>query len=797
MKTNVSRKIIDFSLYFIKGRRKHVVVITSFLVLIAAAPIALQIFDHVSGILELKDEYDSVKGAEIAKQEFDIKPGNNITLIVHEKNNDTLFQEKILDYISRLVSKINELNVEPVETVLLTEPPDKNDTIAWETYKYRWSREVSTDNTTAILQVEPIENEKVSNVYKGIKKILSQMKPPSNLEVGFVGTTPVLLELGDIIKKDIENMDKYVIPFIILVSWLIFRDIRKLLLIFFIVLFILITSMAIVVMFVGILKINALTPPIIMVASFGFGLDYTVLFLKRYEEISLDEKSTPENVVARTISSAGETVFISGFTMIIAFTSMFIPDFLFLRTLAFSLSVVILMSLVAVLIVLPSFLMIFFDGALKNARDIDPKTRLSRDERGYNHVARDNVKRGVSLDKLEHFWEKNSRWAIKHARTILIMSLLVFAPLLFMAVTINYSNNVNGLMPTSAEVVHFEKIYEEKFGTQDIEPVIIIIKTGIPNALFEDGGRLYTGLLYLAIKIRDMLNVTPASIISLNWISGSIVSYEAFKRMLTDNSTIARQYMQYIANFLDTNDDNDTTFMIVQFDEDPYSASVKRKIEILKNVILPNVPLIENYEKHVTGVNVFSFEMQDDLFGHVPIMLIYLIVVLNLFLYYMIGSFTVPLRISFTVFLTIGSIYGLAHLVLNSQMLRTLSPQLGSMDGLFWFVPVTTLPLMVGLGLDYDLFVVTRIKEERWMGSNETEATVKAIKSTGTVISFLALLMILSFSSLLFSSSLLLVQVGFCLTFTVFLDAFFVRTILVPVVMSMMHDKNWWPLKPP
>ena len=123
-----------------------------------------------------------------------------------------------------------------------------------------------------------------------------------------------------------------------------------------------------------------------------------------------------------------------------------------------------------------------------------------------------------------------------------------------------------------------------------------------------------------------------------------------------------------------------------------------------------------------------------------------------------------------------------------------LSPEGG---GLFWVVIILTIPIMLGLTLDYDIFLISRCFEHRCAGMSTPGAVIAALKETGPIITTAGTIMIAAFTALLMSSVPALQQTGAVLICCCFVDTFFVRTFLVPSMMLLLVEYNWWPKKMP
>ena len=118
-------------------------------------------------------------------------------------------------------------------------------------------------------------------------------------------------------------------------------------------------------------------------------------------------------------------------------------------------------------------------------------------------------------------------------------------------------------------------------------------------------------------------------------------------------------------------------------------------------------------------------------------------------------------------------------------------------SGISWIVPVVTFPILVGLGLDYDVFLLTRVFELRLAGATNTRAITVGLVRSGNVITAAGLIMAIAFMGLLLNSTATLNQMACILVTSVLLDTFVVRTLLLPAIMSLLGPLNWWPRRMP
>lgn len=111
---------------------------------------------------------------------------------------------------------------------------------------------------------------------------------------------------------------------------------------------------------------------------------------------------------------------------------------------------------------------------------------------------------------------------------------------------------------------------------------------------------------------------------------------------------------------------------------------------------------------------------------------------------------------------------------------------------LLFITPLALFVLLLGLGMDYNIFILTRIREEASKGAPLNEAITTAVERTGGIITAAALILAGSLGALMISNNLLLKEFGFAFFYSVLIDAMIMRTYVVPSVMSLMGKWNWY-----
>ena len=153
-----------------------------------------------------------------------------------------------------------------------------------------------------------------------------------------------------------------------------------------------------------------------------------------------------------------------------------------------------------------------------------------------------------------------------------------------------------------------------------------------------------------------------------------------------------------------------------------------------------------------------------------------------------------PVQAVFTIGVTLVVVFGSIAAVCNGGFLDyTNNPAITSAFGLFWLMPILGLVIVVGLGLDYDVFVTTKIQEEFQDGWDTDAAIIRGVARSGGIISYTGAIQAIAFGGLLNAPLPLLNQLSLIVVIAVITDTFIVRSWMVPAMMSILGKYNWLP----
>ncbi|KAA6391117.1 MAG: putative mmpl domain protein [Streblomastix strix] len=198
------------------------------------------------------------------------------------------------------------------------------------------------------------------------------------------------------------------------------------------------------------------------------------------------------------------------------------------------------------------------------------------------------------------------------------------------------------------------------------------------------------------------------------------------------------------------------------------------------------------------GIDCASVSMSDSvvkIYAILPTAMIISFSIVFILVGFIYRSVVVPFRTVFSLGATLLTVYGILVVVIQNHLLGWLLPYLKDADSLYFFVPVFGYSLVLGLALDYDIFLFYRIAEYRDLGYTDHAAIVKATSQSGRIITAAGLIMAIAFLGLLFSHMVVLIEFGLLLVVTVLLDTFIIRVFFVPAICLLLGKLNWFPCK--
>ena len=195
----------------------------------------------------------------------------------------------------------------------------------------------------------------------------------------------------------------------------------------------------------------------------------------------------------------------------------------------------------------------------------------------------------------------------------------------------------------------------------------------------------------------------------------------------------------------------------------------------------------------VGGVPAFGADYEDAAAGRFALVVGLVVGGTLLALFAGFRSLLVPVKAVLLNLLAVAAAFGALVLVFQDGHGVRLLGLPGPVDGVFPIVPALVFCSVFGLSMDYEVFLVARIREERLLGRGEDEAIVEGVARTGPVITSAAAVMIAVFGAFMGGGFVLMKMLGFALAVAVLLDATLIRLVIGPALLRLAGRYNWWP----
>jgi RND superfamily putative drug exporter len=267
---------------------------------------------------------------------------------------------------------------------------------------------------------------------------------------------------------------------------------------------------------------------------------------------------------------------------------------------------------------------------------------------------------------------------------------------------------------------------------------------------------------------------------------------ERFQVMVTGGQEAAAEATAAILE-LDNVDDvvpaaaphDDATLLDVLYDLDPFSAEARTLIEDTRGIEVGGADL------YVTGGASDRVDMLEAIGEGLPYMLGYIVIVTMVVLFLAFGSIVLPIKAVLMNAVSLGAALGIVVWIFQE----------GHLSGPLGFTPsgfidpsnlLLMIALLFALATDYEVFLLSRVREEWDKGADNRTAVLRGMQSTGSIITAAALILIVVVGAFAFSGITFMKMIGLGMAIAIFLDATVVRMLLVPATMRLLGRANWW-----
>lgn len=523
----------------------------------------------------------------------------------------------------------------------------------------------------------------------------------------------------------------------------------------------------------------------ITVVVYGTGVDYCLFLIARYKE-EIDTGLPLRQALSATLAHVGAALTASALTVICGIGMMVFAQFGKFQEAGIAISLGLTIGLLAALTLSPALLRCAGSAAFW------PVGRLERIHAPAGRISGTSlINRLVRHDFFYRRWEDVGRWLLRSPGKILISCFLLMLPFAIWGL-VNYEYLSYGLLselPVSKKSVIGAKAVQEHFPAGYAGPLTILFRNDEIDFESGEGHGTFEGLISRLEHRAEELGI--ADIRYMQKPLGMHVDVveeraggSAIGKILGRDVQRKAANTYYVSNVEEHA--RHVTRVDVVFYKDPFDRESIQQLNAVEDALKtmlrtdPDLALLKNSEIHMVGATASIRDLKSvtdhDQIKIDLLVLAAVFVILLLLLRKPAISAYLILSVFFSYFVALGVTF---------VVFRWLDPQ--GFSGLDWKVPMFLFTILMAIGEDYNIFLMTRIEEEQRQ-HGLIEGVRVAMLKTGTIISSCGVIMAGTFTSLLFGTLVGLKQLGFALAFGVLLDTFVVRPLLVPAYLILLYQ---------
>jgi putative drug exporter of the RND superfamily len=492
----------------------------------------------------------------------------------------------------------------------------------------------------------------------------------------------------------------------------------------------------------NLVTLSSTAPTLALMIGLAVGIDYTLFILSRHRT-QLASGMDPEESAARAVGTAGSAVVFAGLTVVIALSGLAVVGIPFLTVMGVGAAGTVLVAVLVALTLLPALL-----GFAGRRLAPEPGSRAARRELA---DAQETTGAGGSM---------GARWTRLVTRRPLVTVLAVLAGLVVLAIPapqlqLALPDNSTAA-PESPERQAYDLI-SENFGPGLNGPLVVLVE-GLDPATAEQS----VGLI--AAAVGGTPTGTPGE----------------FQGGLDDVAIAAPTLLP----------DGTTAIVTVIPESGPQEEATNALVAALRE-LAPDLERETGADLAVTGQTAVAIDVSDRL-GDALLPFALVVVGLALVLLLLVfRSLLVPVKAALGFLLSVGASFGAVVAVFQwgwfSDLLGV--PATGPVIS---FLPVILMAVLFGLAMDYEVFLVSRMREEYVHGAAPRDAVVTGARHAARVVVAAALIMFSVFASFVTIEDVIVKAIAFGLAVGILVDAFLVRMTLVPAVLALLGRSAWW-----
>jgi RND superfamily putative drug exporter len=499
--------------------------------------------------------------------------------------------------------------------------------------------------------------------------------------------------------------------------------------------------------------LSVFTLNIALLLGLCLSLDYSILLINRFrEELNLGRST--KQALSITQATAGKAIFFSGLAVFISLSALLLFPINVLFSVGMGGLAAVLSAVLIALVLLPAILAMLGNNI--------------------NKFTLNFLKRDATVKSTYWMWLVTGVVKRPWLFFISVLLLLLFLGYPFFSAKFGISDF--RILPKTSESRQVFDAFKSEFGESKLAPILLIVQSKHKNILAKESIDQLVDLKNVLAKDSRIDDIS--SIVSIS----PKLTKSQYEKMFATN---IKQQSPGIQKLLEITTKDNLTVMTITSKFSSNSQQTKALIRDLRKIQLSELTL------DVTGTSVNSIDVLASISAMFPYALLWIVCFTYLVLLVLLRSLILPLKAVITTMLSLCASYGVLTVMIQQGFMHTffnIEPQ-GMLDISLLIIIFCAL---FGISMDYEVFLLTRIKECFEQTKDNVTSIVVGIERSSRIISSAAVIVILICFSFMSADILMVKAFGLGIAVAVFVDAFIIRTILVPATMTLLGKWNWY-----
>jgi RND superfamily putative drug exporter len=512
------------------------------------------------------------------------------------------------------------------------------------------------------------------------------------------------------------------------------------------------------------------------IVGLGIAIDYSLLLIRRFREELARGHNVPV-AIGWTLATAGEALLFSGLIVMVGFSGLLLIGSSIPTSIGIGGTLIVFSAVLGALTFLPALLCIL--GSHVNALRVPYLWRLT--------MAAHLPQAGEveTHGKQERFWRALALRVMQHPLLTVALACVLLIALSWPVFSLRIGATGVNSLPTSSQARQGLLVLQAQYPSLRTQSIELIVETTDHSTILS-----FKNLQRLAVLtnwLRSQAHVRGVSDL-LALPVGSPPSAPGPQQLIALYTSGAYQQDAGLAQFVAQNTAGDLTSVTLSSDAALDSAIGNAQIDFLRahsSGVVPGLRVL------VGGDQASDLDFGRGLFDRFPLTILFLLLATLVLLIVMFRSLLIPLKAVVMNVVSISAAYGVLVFVFQWGHFSTLLgfTSSGYVDDL---IPIVLFCVLFGLSMDYEVFLLSRVREEWLRTQNNRLAIVCGLERTGSVITNAALLFLVVTIAFIFTSQLDIKEMGLGMTVSILTDATIIRSLLVPATMRLLGRWNWW-----